>query len=128
MDEKSTCEDCHKPKTGFTCVNIRRNDQVLCNDCWKSKNVDKSIWSDDEETEEDRKCVKCDKRVLKGSRCEMCKMLYHYYVKEQTKNQWMTVGFLSAKSAELHAPSVMNSKHTRQKATKVKEYEIHYEL
>ena len=52
MDERSTCEDCHKPKISFT--QYQPNDQVLCDDCWKSKKVDKWIWSDNEETDEDR--------------------------------------------------------------------------
>ena len=51
MEERSTCENFHKPKTS---VDIRPTDQVLCNDCWKSRKVDKCIWNHNEDTDEDR--------------------------------------------------------------------------
>ena len=68
LDERSTCEDCHKPKTSFTYVDIRPHDQVLCDDRWKSEKVDKWVWSDDEDTDEGRDHTSI---VIKTTSCQI---------------------------------------------------------
>ena len=45
------------------------------------------------------KCVNCDKRLLKGSRCKMCKLLYHFKCEGTNKKQVDDCGIFVCRAA-----------------------------